>query len=165
MRADDEMSVQEHDMTHVPFPHPSASESIPPDVPVGSVSPDDSAQLMSTRRIKFQRPPKPSDRAEPPKRIRSDDDEGSALLSAYHHDVEKVSEKFEGCFSGTRMPDMLGLRSKSRLRDRKSEPTTESQSVEPLQRDVDNLLVTMSFSLDNCCNNSAIIPIQKQPAM
>ena len=33
-RADDEMSVQEHETTHAPFTHPSASESIPPDVPV-----------------------------------------------------------------------------------------------------------------------------------
>ena len=47
---------------------------------------------------------------------------------------------------------MLGLRLKSRLEHRKA------QSVEPLQKDVDNLLVTVSFSLDEetvqqICNN------------
>ena len=47
---DDEMSVQEHETTHVPFTRPSASESIPPDVPVCSVPPEDSAQTMSSRR-------------------------------------------------------------------------------------------------------------------
>ena len=47
---------------------------------------------------------------------------------------------------------MLCLRLKSRLQHRKA------QSVEPLQKDVDNLLVTVSFSLDEetiqqICNN------------
>ena len=42
---------------------------------------------------------------------------------------------------------VLGLRSKPRLRQ-KSEPTTDAKSVEPSQKDVDNLLVTVSFSLD-----------------
>ena len=42
---------------------------------------------------------------------------------------------------------VLGLRSKPRLRQ-KSEPTTDAKSVEPSQVDVDNLLVTVSFSLD-----------------
>ena len=109
VRADGEMSVKEHETTHVPFTHPSASESIPPDVPVGSVPPEDSAQTMSTRRITFNRPPNPLDRAEPPKRTRGDDDKDSALLSAYHHDLEKVSENLKdgkGVFSGTGMPDM-----------------------------------------------------------
>ena len=69
---------------HVPFTHPSASESIPPDVPFGSVPPGDSAQTMSMRRITFKGPPNPLDRAEPPKRTRGDDDENCALLSAYH---------------------------------------------------------------------------------
>ena len=32
VRPDDVMSVQEHETTHVPFTHPSASESLPPDV-------------------------------------------------------------------------------------------------------------------------------------
>ena len=90
VRADDEMSVQEHETTHAPFTHPSASESIPPDVPVASVEPEDSVQTMFTRRITFKRPPNPLDRAEPLKRTRGDDDDGnSALLSAYPHDLKK----------------------------------------------------------------------------
>ena len=43
------------------------------------------------------------------KRTRGDDDQDSALLSAYHHDL-KVSENFKdgnSVFSGTGMPDML----------------------------------------------------------
>ena len=50
VRADDEMSVQEHGTTRCPFTHPSASESIPPDDRVGSVPQEDSALTMSTRR-------------------------------------------------------------------------------------------------------------------
>ena len=34
VRTDDEMSVQEHETTHVPFTHPSACETSPLDVPV-----------------------------------------------------------------------------------------------------------------------------------
>ena len=37
-------------------------------------------------------PPNPLDRVEPPKRTRGDDDDHSAHLSAYHHDLERVSE-------------------------------------------------------------------------
>ena len=74
------------------YTHPSAIESAPPDVPVGSVPPEESAQTRTTRRITFKRPPNPLDRPEPPKRTRGDDDEDSALLSACHHDLEKVSE-------------------------------------------------------------------------
>ena len=44
MRAEDEMSVQEHETTRVPFPHSSASETIPSDVPVTSVEPAESPQ-------------------------------------------------------------------------------------------------------------------------
>ena len=44
MRTDDEMSVQEPETTHVPVAHPSASETIPSDVPVTSVEPEDSVQ-------------------------------------------------------------------------------------------------------------------------
>ena len=68
---------------------------------------ENSAQTLSTRRILFKCPPNPLDR--PPKRSRGDDDDHSALLSAYHHDLEKVSEnlKDESVFSGTGMPDML----------------------------------------------------------
>ena len=35
--------------------------------------------------------PNPLDRVEPPERTRGDDDDHSSLLSAYHHDLEKVS--------------------------------------------------------------------------
>ena len=109
VRTDDEMSVQEHETSHVPFTHPSASETIPSDVLVTSVEPEDSVQTMSMRRIPFKRPPNPLDRVEPPKRTRGDDDDHSALLSAYHHDLGKVSENLKdgkSVFSGTGMPDM-----------------------------------------------------------
>ena len=47
---------------------------------------------------------------EPPKRTRSDDDDHSAPLSAFHHDLEKMSEIVKdgkSFFSGTGMPDLL----------------------------------------------------------
>ena len=48
----------------------------------------------------------------------------------------------------------------------KSETLTEAQSVEPLQKDVDNLLVTVSFCwTKKQYNKSAAIPIQKKPSM
>ena len=75
----------------VPFTHPSTSETIPSDVPVASVEPEDSVQTTSVRRILFKRPPNPLDRVEPPKRTRGDDDHHSALLSDYHHDLEPES--------------------------------------------------------------------------
>ena len=68
MRTYDEMSVQEPDTTHVSVAHPSASETVPSDVPVASVEPDDSVQKTSMRRFLFKRPPNPLDRVEPPKR-------------------------------------------------------------------------------------------------
>ena len=149
------MSVQEHEPTRVTFTHSSASETIPSDVPVTSVEPEESAQTMSTRRITSKRPPNPVDRAESPKRTRGDDDDDSALLSAYHHDLEKVSENLKdgkSVFSGTGMPDMLDsawLVIKTKTKTPKDEPTTDAaKSVEPSQKDVDNLLVTVSFSLD-----------------
>ena len=43
VRVDDEMSVQEHETTHVPFTHPAAGETIPSEVPVTSVEPEDSS--------------------------------------------------------------------------------------------------------------------------
>ena len=43
---------------------------------------------------------------------------------------------------------MLDLRPRFQLKRRKNDTLTESQSIEPLQKDVDNLLVTVSFSLD-----------------
>ena len=150
----DEMSVQEPETTHVPVAHPSTSETIPSDVPVTLVEPEDSVQATSIRRILFKRPPNPLDRVEPPKRTRGDDDDHSALLSAYHHDLEKVSEILKdgkSVFSGTGMPDMLDsawLATKIPAETTKSETLTEAQSVEPLQKDVDNLLVTVSFSMD-----------------
>ena len=110
VRTDDEMSVQEPETTHIPIAHPSTSETIPSDVPVTSVEPEDSVQTTSLRRILFKRPPNPLNRVEPPKRTRGDDVDNSALLSAYHHDLEKVSENLKdgkSVFSGTGMPDML----------------------------------------------------------
>ena len=154
MRTDDEMSVQELETTRVPVAHPSTSDTIPSDVPVTSLEPEDSVQTTSMRRILFKRPPNPLDRVEPPKRTRGDDDDHSALLSAYRHDLEKLSENLKdgkSVFSGTGMPDMLDsawLAIKIQAGTPKSETLTEAQSVEPLQRDVDSLLVTISFSLD-----------------
>ena len=81
---------------HMLFLHHPVSESIPLDVLVASGQLEDSAQTMSTRRITFKRLPNPLDRAEPPKRTRSDDDDHSASLSAYHHDLEKMSEISKG---------------------------------------------------------------------
>ena len=152
VRTDDELSVQEHETTHVLFAHPSAREIIPSDVPVTSVEPDDSVQTTSMRRFSFKRPPNP--RVEPPKCTRGDDDEDSALLSACNVDLEKMSEILKdgkSIFSGTGMPDMWDtawLAIKTKTETHKSEPTTEAKSVEPLQKVVDNLLVTVSFSFD-----------------
>ena len=72
MRTDDEMSVQEPETTHVSVAHPSASETIPSDVPVSSVEPEDSVQTTPPRRLLFKRPPNPVDRVEPLKRTRSE---------------------------------------------------------------------------------------------
>ena len=154
MRTDDEMSVQEPETTHVSVAHPPVSETIPSDIPVASVEPEDSVQTTPPRRLLFKLPPNPLDRVEPPKRTRGDEDDDSASLSACHHDLEKVSEILKNgnsVFSGTRMPDILDsawLAIKIPAGKSKNETLTESQSVEPLQRDVDNLLVTVSFSLD-----------------
>ena len=82
VRTNDEMSVQEHETTHVPFTHPSASGTSPSDVPVTSVEPDDSVQTLSMRRISFKRPPNPLDRVDAPKRTRGVDDDPSARFSA-----------------------------------------------------------------------------------
>ena len=85
---------------------------------------------------------------------RGDDDDHSALLSAYHHDLETVSEILrdgKSVFSGTGMPgmsDSAWLAIKIKAETPKGETSTEAQSFEPLQRDVDNSLVTVSFSLD-----------------
>ena len=109
MRTDDEVSVQEPETTHVSVAHPSASETIPSDVPVASVEPEDSVPTTPPRRILFKRPPNPLDRVEPPKRTRCDEDDHSAF-SAHCHDLEKVSENVKdgkGVFSGTGMPDMM----------------------------------------------------------
>ena len=93
-------------------------------------------------------------RAEPPKRARGDDDEDSALLSACHRGLEKVSEHLKdgsGVFSGTGMPDMSDsawLAIKTKTKTQKIDPKADEKSVEPSQKDVDNMLVTVSFSLD-----------------
>ena len=57
----------------------------------------------------------------------------------------------KGVFGGTGMPDMpdsAWLAIKTKTETQNTEPTTEVKSVEPLLKDVDNLLVTVSFSLD-----------------
>ena len=126
MRTDDEMSVKEPETTHISAAHPSVSETIPSDVPVASEEPEDSVQTTSTCRILFKRLPNPLDRVEPPKRTRGDDDDHSAPLSAYHHDLEMVSENFKsGRVSSVEQRcltcwTVLGLRLKSRLEHRKA---------------------------------------------
>ena len=60
------------------------------------------------------------------------------------------------------MSDSAWLAIKTKTDTQKSEPTTETTSVEPLQKDVDNLLVIVSFSLDE---ETKAIPIQRQPSM
>ena len=128
--------------------------AIPSDVPVASVEPEDSVQTTSMRRILFKRPPSLLERVEPPKSTTGDDDDHSAFLSTHHHDLEKVSEilkDWKSVCSGTGMPDMLDrewLAIKIPAGTSKSETLTEAQAVELLQKDVDNLLVTVSFSLD-----------------
>ena len=88
------------------------------------------------------------------KRTRGDEDDHSAF-SAYHQDLEMVSENLKNgndVFSGTGMPDMLDsgwFAIKIPAETSKNETLTESQSVEPLQKNVDNLLVTVRFSLDD----------------
>ena len=126
MRTDDEMSVQEPETTHVSVAHPLASETIPSDVPAASVEPGDSVHIIPTRRILFKRPPNPLDRVELPKRTRGDEDDHSSFLSAYQHDLEKVSENLkmgrvssveQGCLTCW---TVLGLRLKSQLKHRKT---------------------------------------------
>ena len=79
MRTDDEMSIQEPETTHVSVAHPSASETIPSDIPVTSVEWEDSVQTTPPRRRLFKRSPNPLDRV--PKRTRGDEDDHSAFLS------------------------------------------------------------------------------------
>ena len=55
----------------------------------------------------------------------------------------KVSSVEQGCLTCC---TVLGLRLKLQLKRQKNETMTDAQSVE--QKDVDNLLVTVSFSLD-----------------
>ena len=97
------MSVLEHETTHVPFTHPSASATIPSDVLVTSVEQEE-VQTTSMRRISFKRPPNALDRVEPPKRTRGDDMIILHFFSPYHHDLEHG----KSVFSGTGMPDMVG---------------------------------------------------------
>ena len=53
--------------------------------------------------------------------------------------IAQVSSLEQGC---------LTCRIETKTETQKGQPTTEAKSVEPLQKDVDNLLVTISFSLD-----------------
>ena len=91
------------------------------------------------------------DRTKHPKRTRGDEDESSALRSAHHHGLEKVSETLKdgnNVFSRTGMLDMSDsawLVIKTRTVTQKGMATTEVQSVELLQKDIENVLVTVSF--------------------
>ena len=154
VRAEDEMSVQEHETTRVPFRHSSASETIPSDGPVTSVESEESAQTMSTRRIAFKRPPNQwilqSPRNVP----------GVTMTRILHFPLliimslgrcQKNLKDRKSVFRGTRISDMsdtawLAIKIKTVTQRRKT--TTEAQSVQPLQEDVDNLLLTVSFPLD-----------------
>ena len=61
--------------------------------------------------------------------------------------IWRVSENLKdgkGVFGGR---GSAWLAIKTKAEKQKGETTTEAQSVEPLQKDVDNLLVTVCFSL------------------
>ena len=132
-----------------------------------------SEQTVSTRRITFKCPPNPLDRAEPPERTRADSDDDSAVISAYNRDPGRVSEICnveKGASSGTRMPDMsdsASLAIETNTKIRKSESTMDENDVEPSQKDVDNLLVKISFSSneETTHNTFAAILMQRQPSM
>ena len=143
VRAEDDMSVQEHETTRVPFRHSSASETIPSDGPVTSVEPEESAQTMSPRRIAFKRPPNPL--------VTMRILHFPLLIIMILGRCQKNLKERKSIFSGTGISDMsksawLAIKIKTVTQRRKT--TTEAQSVEPLQEDVDNLLVTVSFPLD-----------------
>ena len=110
------------------------------------------------------------------------EDDHSAF-SAYHHDLEKVSETLKdgkSVFSGTGMPDTSNrawLAIKIKAETPKGESTTEEQSVEPNQRQKNSPL-NLCRRMSTICssqsvfpwtkrrhNKSAAIPIQKQPSM
>ena len=64
------------------------------------------------------------------------------------------------------MSDSAWLAIKTKTETQKSEPTTETKSVELLQKDVDNLLVTVSFLwMKKQYNKFAAIQIPRQPSM
>ena len=128
VRADGEMSAHESETSRVPYPHPSASDLAPPDVPVAAVEPENSAQTVSMRSITFKRPPNAFGRAEPSKRTRADDDEDSALFSVYHRDLEKVSENLND-----------GKVVSSKLKHIKVDQVDENYDG-PSQKDVDNFV-------------------------
>ena len=80
-----------------------------------------SVEQRCPRRLLFKRPPIPLDRVELPKRTRGDEDDHSTF-SAYHHDLEKVSENVkngnasaleQGCLTCW---TALGLRCKLQLK-------------------------------------------------
>ena len=78
------------------------------------------------------------DREEPPKRTRGDEDDHSALLSTYHHDMGKVSEHVKDVFSGMGLPDMSGSAWLAiKTKTQKSESTVDEKYVEHSQKDVD----------------------------
>ena len=131
------MSVQEHETTHVPVTHPSKSESIPSDVPVGSVPLEDSAQTVSTRRITFKR-----------LRIHRTVQNLRKVPEVTMMRILHFSLLIIMTWRRTGVPDMsdsawLAIKTETQ----KSDPTVDANSVEPSQ-DVSNLLVTVSFSVD-----------------
>ena len=103
----------------------------------------------------------------PEKHTRPDDDDDSALLSAYPHDLEKVSENLNddsGVFIGTGMPDMLeeawlAIITKTQSSERK----VDAHSLEPSQKYVSSLLVTVSLLwMKKPYNTYAAIPVTRQ---
>ena len=150
VRADEEVTVQGSETTRVPFPHPSASESDPPDVLVDSVEPENTAQAMSTRCITFKRPPHHwtvlKFRNVPGLTMIKI----SGLSSFYHRDLEKVSEILKDgkdVFSGTGNAWHVGQCMACDQNQNRHGKVDAKYDV-PSQKDVDNLLVTVSFSLD-----------------
>ena len=82
-----------------------------------------------------------------------------APLFVFHRDLENVSEHLNdgrGVFSGTWMLDMSDRAWLARkTKTQKSESTVDANAVEPSQKDVNNLSVTVSFSLDEETMNTS----------
>ena len=106
-----------------------------------------------------------------PKHSRGDNDH-SALISAYHHDLEKVSENLKdgkSIFSGQgclTCRTVLGFRSRSRLKHRKVKHRQKHSTLN-LCRKMSTICWSQSVFhwMKKPYNKSAAVPIQRQPSM